>query len=211
MKATEEFILSFNLRSNPMIRSVLAAIIIVFLAACIPVSNLVDKQESDFPISYLDSQAADSIDLLNHRAERLPSGHLSIAFTCQSAFEKKPAIIDWKVVFFDTQQMPMDETEWHTEYLMPGEVKMLQASSIRTDCAAFQVQVRTPRQMGTSTGTVPRRQPGAVQGQQIGVVPPQGAPQQGTTPAQGNPPQGPLETIQQITNEVLPALKQIQK
>jgi hypothetical protein len=203
MKVTEASIFSINLRSNPMIRSVLAAIIIVFLAACIPVSNLVDQQESGFPISYLDSQAADSIDLLNHRAERLPSGHLSIAFTCQSAFEKKPAIIDWKVVFFDTQQMPMDETEWHTEYLMPGEVKMLQASSIRADCAAFQVQVRTPRQMGTSTG--------AVRGGKIGVVPPQSAPQQGTAPAQGNPPQGPLETIQQITNEVLPALKQIQK
>jgi hypothetical protein len=192
------------LRSKPMIRSVLTAVVIVFLAACASVGSLMGPQaQSGFPIYFLDSQASDSLDLLDYRAKRLPSGHVSIAFTCQSVFEKKPAIIDWKVVFYDADHMPMDETAWHTEYIPPGEVKMLQASSIRTDCAAYEVQVRTPGHT--------RPHPRTVQGRQAGVVPPQGAPQQGTAPAQGNPPQGTLQTIQQITNEVLPVLQQIQK
>ena len=127
-----------------MIRSVFVVMTLLLIAACAPVETTsVSQNPSNLPVYFLDDKAAESVVFLNHRAERLPSGHLSIAFTCQGAHEKKPTVIDWKVVFFDQQRMPMDQTEWHTEYLSPGEVKMLTAGSIRSDCTAFQVQMRT--------------------------------------------------------------------
>jgi len=130
-----------------MIRSTLIFLSLLAFTACSPVQTVTDpKNPSGLPIYFLDDHAAASISFLNHRAERLPSGHLSIAFTCQGLYEKKsekPVVIDWRVVFFDRQHFPADETEWHTEYLLPGEVKMLQAGSIRTDCTGFQVQMRT--------------------------------------------------------------------
>lgn len=128
-----------------MYRTMLIIGFVFMLAACgstQPPANVVSRP--DFPVFFLDDGAAKAVSFPNYRADRLPSGHVSITFACKARNKENPTVIDWKVIFMDNRQMSMDQTEWHTEYLQPREVKMLQVSSIRTDISAFKVQIRTP-------------------------------------------------------------------
>lgn len=128
-----------------MYRTFLIGLVVFLAAACGSTQQPANvDSRPDFPVFFLDDGAAEAVSFPNYRAERLPSGHISVSFACLSRYKKKPTVIDWKVIFLDSRQMPMDQTEWHTEYLQPREVKMLQASSIRTDSTAFRVQIRTP-------------------------------------------------------------------
>ncbi len=97
-----------------------------------------------FPVVFLDDKSDTALELIDHRSERLPSGHVDVMLKCMGKKEKKPIWIDWKVIFYDTRNINVEESEWHTDHLFPRLEKTLQVSSMRKDISSFKFLIRTP-------------------------------------------------------------------
>ncbi len=128
-----------------MIKYTLILLTLLFSFACAPVDTSDEAMHLDgFPVDFLDNKIVKNLKLLDHHAERLPSGHVNVTLRCISKEVKKPIWIDWKITFFDNRNIAVEESEWHTEHLSPQTVKMLQIGSIRRDISTFRFLIRTP-------------------------------------------------------------------
>jgi uncharacterized protein YcfL len=128
-----------------MVRLFMILLVLLFSFGCAPMetSKKTDQPEL-FPVDFLDDKIVDALTLIDHRSERLPSGHVDVMLRCLSNKDAKPLWIDWKVLFFDSRNITVEESEWRTEYLAPRLDKTLQVSSIRNDVASFRFLIRTP-------------------------------------------------------------------
>ncbi|MCB2181530.1 MAG: hypothetical protein KQH63_05865 [Desulfobulbaceae bacterium] len=128
-----------------MVRYALILMTLLFSFACAPTDPGSDAMHKEgYPVDFLDNKIVKNLKLLDHHAERLPSGHVDVMLRCISREEKKPIWIDWKVTFFDSRNIAVEESEWHTEHLSPQTVKTLQVGSIRRDINTFRFLIRTP-------------------------------------------------------------------
>lgn len=125
-----------------MTRNLFILFIILFFVGCAPVKPV--EQEEELPVDFLSDKIAESLEIIAHRAQRLPSGHVDVMLSCMSREEENPIWFDWKVVFYDGQGFPADESEWHTEHLNPKMEKILKAGSIRRDIQNFRFLIRSP-------------------------------------------------------------------
>jgi uncharacterized protein YcfL len=124
-----------------MIRTYFVSLLVLLLMSCASVKP--DSQE-ELPVDFLSEEIAKVVEVVSHRAERLPSGHVNVMLGCVSTEKKKPIWFDWKVVFYDQRGIQADESEWHTEQLFPKREKLIRASSIRTDIGRYRFLLRSP-------------------------------------------------------------------
>ncbi len=128
-----------------MVKFITIFILLLCSIGCAPLDTQ-DKLDSleIFPVVFLDDKIETALELIDHRSERLPSGHVNVMLKCISKNKKKPIWIDWKVVFLDNRNINIEESEWHTDYLSPRLEKTLQLSSMRRDITVFKFLIRTP-------------------------------------------------------------------
>ncbi|MEE4602575.1 MAG: hypothetical protein V2J65_14940 [Desulfobacteraceae bacterium] len=122
-------------------RTLFVSLLVLLSVGCASVKP--DTQE-ELPVDFLSEDVAKAVEVVSHRAERLPSGHVDVMLGCVSTEEKKPVWFDWKVIFFDQRDIPVDESEWHSEQLFPKREKLIRASSIRTDIGRYRFLLRSP-------------------------------------------------------------------
>jgi len=103
------------------------------------------SQQDDPPVDFLSEEVAEAVEIINHRAERLPSGHVDVLLVCISKKEKKSIWFDWKTVFYDQRGIRVEESEWHTQQAKPKTAVMIRASSIRRDIENFRFLLRAPQ------------------------------------------------------------------
>ena len=120
------------------------ALVAFLLAGCAAENSRVMSPAASGPaVVFLDDQVGKIISFLNHRQQRLPSNHVEITLQCLN-HSKTAAWVDWKIVFLDQQGFSLEETEWQREYFAPGEIRVLQANSLKTNVDDYQVLVRLP-------------------------------------------------------------------
>ena len=126
-------------------RFVLLVILLQFFVGCSPLDTTRETGTVEtFPVIFLDDDIETALSLIDHRSERLPSGHVNVTLLCMSKKEKKAVWIEWKVVFSDNRNVDVEESEWHTEALPPRLEKTLQIGSLRKDVSSFHFLIRTP-------------------------------------------------------------------
>jgi hypothetical protein len=91
-----------------------------------------------------DKTAAKAVYYVSHRHGRVPSGQLEIQVNLQSRQKKGGGIwLEWKCVFTDEGQFPIEETEWHPFLLEASVVHTVTAKSISPEAADYTFHLRT--------------------------------------------------------------------
>jgi uncharacterized protein YcfL len=108
-----------------------ALLLLVILA--VGCASAPTEQAEELPVAFLSEDTEKAVEIVSHRAERLPSGHVAVVLVLVSKKKKKPIWIDWKTVFFDRRGIRVEETVWHTQQVMPVDNVMLRANSMRKD------------------------------------------------------------------------------
>ena len=110
-----------------------------FLISCggsggpyVPVTHTAGWQplQHEQRIVILDRNVKDVLLYVNSVQKRLPRGHILVQANFQSRFAKEDVWAEVKIVFYDENNMVVDETEWMNTHFPAWEVTMVQGNSI---------------------------------------------------------------------------------
>ncbi len=105
--------------------------------------NVTSIQHSERLIA-LDKSAASALSFVNHQQIHLESGQLRLLINLQNISTTHDIWMDWKVVFYDSQNFEIETTEWNKSFFPAKEIKTLKANSIRRDAINYTVMLRSP-------------------------------------------------------------------
>ena len=91
----------------------------------------------------LDEDARDSLLYISHRQGRIPSGQVKITYALQNSSDRESAWITWKVVFYDSRNFKIEETEWQKTYFPPLQIQEISVNSIRKDVENFTLLLKS--------------------------------------------------------------------
>ncbi len=98
------------------------------------------------PILALDEPVTRVLFYVNHRQQRFPSGQVRVIFNLYNADESRDKWVDWKMVYYDSNNDRIEETDWETTLFTHKVIKTIKSNSIRPDVANFTLIVKsTPR------------------------------------------------------------------
>ena len=126
-----------------MLRYIVAILLALSVFGCAPTKP---QKLDELPVEFVSEDIEKRVEIVAHRAERLPSGHVEVLLVCKSKEKKKPIWFDWKVIFIDSRGLRAEESEWHTEQAFPKLELTLRASSFKRDIADYRFLLRAPRQ-----------------------------------------------------------------
>ena len=126
-----------------MLRHIFSILLVLSVFGC---ASAKPEKPHEVPVEFLSEDIEKQVEIVAHRAERLPSGHVDVLLVCKSTEKKKPIWFDWKVIFIDGRGLRAEESEWHTEQAFPKLELTLRASSFKRDIANYRFLLRAPRQ-----------------------------------------------------------------
>jgi len=104
------------------------------------------------PILAMDKRVTEVLFYVNHRQQRFPSGQVKITFNLYNANLEQDEWVDWKMVYYDSNNDRIEESDWETTLFPRQIIKTIRSNSMRPDVANFSVIVKTsPRTDLTKT------------------------------------------------------------
>ena len=104
------------------------------------------------PILAMDQRVTEVLFYVNHRQQRFPSGQVKITFNLYNANLEQDEWVDWKMVYYDSNNDRIEESDWETTLFPRQIIKTIRSNSMRPDVANFSVIVKTsPRTDLTKT------------------------------------------------------------
>jgi len=96
-----------------------------------PLTRTPEKQplQHEQRIVFLDKNAKDVLLYVNSVQKRLPGGHILVQANFQNRVAREDVWAEVKIVFYDENNMVVDETEWMNTHFAAGEVTMVQGNS----------------------------------------------------------------------------------
>ncbi len=95
------------------------------------------------PILAMDQRVTEVLFYVNHRQQRFPSGQVKITFNLYNANLEQDEWVDWKMVYYDSNNDRIEESDWETTLFPRQIIKTIKSNSIRPDVANFSVIVKT--------------------------------------------------------------------
>jgi hypothetical protein len=96
-------------------------------------------------VTMLDKNVRDSLLFVNRVAKRLPSGQVQVRIQMQNLYRDETLWSDVRVVFYDEDNMTVDQTEWQKIPFPPREIVLIQGTSLRNDVQTYNVQFKNLR------------------------------------------------------------------
>jgi len=95
------------------------------------------------PILALDQQVTEVLFYVNHRQQRFPSGQVRVIFNLYNADTTQDKWVDWKMIYYDSNNDRIEETDWETTQFTHKVIKTIKSNSMRPDVANFTLIVKS--------------------------------------------------------------------
>jgi hypothetical protein len=96
-------------------------------------------------VTMLDKNVRDALLFINRTAKRLPSGQVQVRVQMQNLYRNETLWSDVRVVFYDEDEMGVDQTEWQKVSFPAREIVLIQGTSLRNDIKTYNVQFKNLR------------------------------------------------------------------
>jgi len=98
-----------------------------------------------YGVSMLDENARNALLLVNRTAKKAPGGQIQVRMQMQNIFRDETLWSDVRFVFYDSDQMAIDQSEWQTLAFPPHEVVLVQGNSLRGEAKTWNAQFKDLR------------------------------------------------------------------